>query len=113
MPEKNILTRLADAGEDAIARLSDAPGADRMLGAVNTMRDRTDELQRRLRGVDELEKRVAELERRLDALAPKSATAAARKPAAKKATTAKKSTSGAKAKSTKGSTSRSGSDSPG
>lgn len=112
-PEKNILTRLADAGEDAIARLSDAPGADRMLGAVNSMRDRTDELQRRLRGVDELEKRVAELERRLDALAPESATAAARKPAAKKATTAKKSASGAKAKPAKSSTSRAGSDSPG
>jgi phage shock protein A len=97
VPEKNILTRLADAGEDAIARLGDAPGADRMLGAVNTMRDRTDELQRRLRGVDELEKRVAELERRLDALAPKRTTAAARKPAAKKATTVKKSTTAAKA----------------
>ena len=96
-PEKNILTRLADAGEDAIARLSDAPGADRMLGAVNTMRDRTDELQRRLRGVDELEKRVAELERRLDALAPESASAAVRKPAAKKTTTAKKSTTASKA----------------
>jgi hypothetical protein len=92
---KDILTRLADAGEDAIARLSDAPGADRMLGAVNTMRDRTDELQKRLRGVDELEKRVAELERRLDALAPKPATATARKPAAKK--TAKKTTSAPKA----------------
>ena len=113
MPEKNILTRLADAGEDAIARLGDAPGADRMLGAVNMMRDRTDELQRRLRGVDELEKRVAELERRLDALAPKSATAAARKPPAKKATTAKKSASGARAESAKNSTSRADSDSPG
>ena len=112
MAGKDILTRLADAGEDAIARLSDAPGADRMLGAVNTLRDRTDEMQRRLRGVDELEKRVAELERRLDALAPKSATTAARKPAAKKATTAKKPATAAKPK-PKGSTGRSGSDSPG
>jgi len=111
MAGKDILTRLADAGEDAIARLGDAPGADRMLGAVNSMRDRTDELQKRLRGVDELEKRVAELERRLDALAPKRATTAARKPAAKKPT-AKKSASASKAK-PKGSTSRAGSDSPG
>ena len=46
MADKNILTRLADAGEDAIARLSDAPGADRMLGAVNSMRDRTDDALR-------------------------------------------------------------------
>jgi hypothetical protein len=112
MAGKDILTRLADAGEDAIARLSDAPGADRMLGAVNTLRDRTDEMQRRLRGVDELEKRVAELERRLDALAPKTATTAARKPAAKKAATAKKPATAAKPK-PKDSTGRSGSDSPG
>ena len=68
-----------------------------MLGAVSSMRDRTDELQRRLRGVDELEKRVAELERRLDALAPETASAAVRKPPAKKTTTAKKSTSATKA----------------
>ena len=98
MAGKDILTRLADAGEDAIARLSDAPGADRMLGAMNGMR------------VDELEKRVADLERRLDALAPKSTTAA-RKPAAKKPTAAKKTT--AASKTPKGSTSRSGSGSPG
>jgi hypothetical protein len=110
MAGKDILTRLADAGEDAIARLGDAPGADRMLGAVTSMRDRTDELQKRLRGVDELEKRVADLERRLDALAPKSATTA-RKPAAKKPA-AKKSASASKAK-PKGSTSRAGSDSAG
>jgi hypothetical protein len=112
MAGKDILTRLADAGEDAIARLGDAPGADRMLGAVTGLRDRTDELQRRLRGVDELEKRVADLERRLDALAPESTGTAARKPAARKTTT-KKPAAAAKPEVAKDSTSGSGADSPG
>lgn len=75
-PRKDILTRLADAGEEAIARLTDTPGADRMLGAVTSMRDRMDEMQKRIRGLDDLERRVAELERRLDAEKAKSATAA-------------------------------------
>lgn len=75
-PRKDILTRLADAGEEAIARLADTPGADRMLGAMTSMRDRMDEMQKRIRGIEDLERRVAELERRLDAEKAKSATAA-------------------------------------
>src|SRR5881398_155356 len=53
-PQKNLVTRLADAGEEAIQRLGGAPGGDRVVGAVNTLRNRVDEMQRRLRGVDEL-----------------------------------------------------------
>jgi len=65
---KDLLTMLADRGEEAIQRLSDAPGADRLLGAAQALRDRMDEMQKRLRGIDALEKRVAELEKRVDAL---------------------------------------------
>lgn len=66
--QKDLLSRLADAGEEAFQRLSEAPGADRFVGALNTMRDRVDEMQRRLLGLDALEKRVAGLEKRVDAL---------------------------------------------
>ena len=31
---KDLLSMLADRGEEAIQRLSDAPGADRVLGAA-------------------------------------------------------------------------------
>jgi hypothetical protein len=48
--------------EDAIQRLSDAPGADKLLGALNTLKDRTDELQKRVRGLEDLEKRLAAVE---------------------------------------------------
>ncbi len=68
MGGKDLLARLADAGEDAIARLAEAPGTDRIVGAVTSLRERVDELQRRVRGIDALESRVTELERRVDEL---------------------------------------------
>jgi hypothetical protein len=76
---KDLLTMLADRGEEAIQRLADAPGADRLLNAAQALRDRMDEMQKRVRGIDALEKRVAELEKRVDALSapstpPKSTT---------------------------------------
>jgi phage shock protein A len=86
---KDLLTMLADRGEEAIQRLSDAPGADRLLGAAQALRDRMDEMQKRIRGIDALEKRVAELEQKVEALSapstPKKTTTASkprtRKPA--------------------------------
>ena len=54
----DLLGRIADMSEDAIQRLSDAPGADRVLGALNMLRDRTDELQKRVRGLENLEQRL-------------------------------------------------------
>jgi hypothetical protein len=67
-PQKNLVTRLADVGEEAIQRLGGAPGGDRLVGAVNTLRNRMDEMQKRLRGLDEVEERLASVEQRLDAL---------------------------------------------
>jgi hypothetical protein len=80
-PQKDLLTRLADAGEDAINRLSDLPGASKLLDATNTLRARVDELQKRMRGIEELEQRVTALEAQLAALT-KTAKPKAAKPAA-------------------------------
>ena len=86
--QKNIVERLADIGEEAIQRIGSAPGGDRLLAAMAGTRDRLDDLQKRVRGLEELDKRVAALERRLDKVegkgktttsAPKRSTAAARK----------------------------------
>jgi hypothetical protein len=75
---KDLVARLADLSEGAIQRLSEAPGADRALQALKGLGDRVDELQRRTRGFEELEKRLTKLEKRVDSLAkPKPA----RKPA--------------------------------
>jgi hypothetical protein len=73
--QRNFVERLADVGEEAIQRLGSAPGGDRLLGAVNTMRDRVDDLQRRMRGLEQLDKRLAAVERRLDKLEGKGTTA--------------------------------------
>jgi hypothetical protein len=68
MAGKDLLSRLADAGEEAIGRLAEAPGAERLTGVANSMRDRIDELQKKVRGIDALEARVADVERRLAAV---------------------------------------------
>ena len=70
MARTDLLGRLADLSEEAIQRLSDAPGADRVISALNASRDRVDELQRRVRGLEALEQRVEALERRVAKLDP-------------------------------------------
>jgi DNA-directed RNA polymerase sigma subunit (sigma70/sigma32) len=85
--QRDLLSRLADAGEEAIQRLSKAPGGENITKALNVSRERLDELQKRVRGIEALEKRVAALEKMVDALAPQARPgkkAAAKKPAAKK-----------------------------
>ena len=62
------MERLADLGEEAIQRIGNAPGGDRVLAAMAGTRDRLDDLQKRVRGLEELDKRVATIERRLDKL---------------------------------------------
>jgi hypothetical protein len=71
---KDLFTRLAEVGEDAIQRIADMPGATKLTDAVNGLRSRVDELQRRVRGLDELERRVSVLEQRVDELAGKKPT---------------------------------------
>ena len=71
----DLLGKLAELSEEAIHRLQDAPGGDRLVGTMNTMRDRVDELQRRVRGIDELEKRLTALERKVDKLTKDAAPA--------------------------------------
>ena len=71
------MTRLADAGEEALQRLSDLPGGQRAVTAVNDLRNRVDELTKKVRGIDALEARVQELEKEVAAL--KKAKAPARR----------------------------------
>jgi hypothetical protein len=66
--QKDLLSRLADAGEAAIQRLGEVPGGERFLETVNSMRNRLDELQRRVRGLEALEQRIADLERKVERL---------------------------------------------
>jgi hypothetical protein len=87
----DLLGRLADLSEEAIQRLSDVPGADRALTAINSLRERTDELQKRVRGLERLEARIVELEKKVDKLQKGSSSTT--RSAAKKTTTTKSSSS--------------------
>ena len=91
-PQKDIITRLADAGEDAINRLADLPGGTRLVDAVHALRVRMDEMQKKVRGIDELERRVAALEEQVATLTTASKSRPAR-PSASSTSSAKKPTS--------------------
>lgn len=62
---KDLMGRLADAGEDALAKFAELPGGTRALNAFNDLRTRVDDLSRKVRGIDELEARVAKLEKQV------------------------------------------------
>lgn len=91
----DLLGKLADLSEEAIQRLSDAPGAERLVGALNTTRERVDDLQKRVRGLEELEKRLSALERKVDKLAKGSTSASS---SSRSKTTTTKSSGGSRAK---------------
>lgn len=91
MATKDLLTRLADAGEDALSRLTEKPAIDRMTAFATSTRDRLDELTKRVRGIDVLEARLTTLEKQVAALAgTKQAPARKSSPAKRKTSSTKK-----------------------
>ena len=86
--EKDLLTRLADRGEQVVGRITDLPGAKSLIDRTGALTKQVNDIQRRLRSLDPLEKRVTALEKRLEKIEGKGSSAkrpAARKPAAKAA----------------------------
>jgi plastocyanin len=84
--EKDLLTRLADRGEQVVGRITDLPGAKSLIDRTGALTKQVNDIQRRLRSLDPLEKRVTALEKRLEKIEGKGSSAkrpAARKPAAK------------------------------
>ncbi len=79
--DKDLVTRLADAGEEALGRITDLPGGTRAVNAFNDLRTRVDDLNRKVRGIDVLEARVAKLEKQVaDLKRAKPARTTTRKP---------------------------------
>lgn len=66
--EKDFVTRLTDAGEEALQRLSELPGGQKAFTAFNDLRARVDELGKKVRGIEGLEARVAKLEKEIATL---------------------------------------------
>jgi hypothetical protein len=88
---KDFLTRLADRGEQVVGRITDLPGAKQLLDKTAALAKNVDAMQKELRSLGPLQKRVASIERRLDKLEGKGTT--------RKRTTTRKTTA-AKPKST-------------
>ena len=93
--DKDVLSRLADRGEEALSKLAELPGGTKALKALNELRDRVDDLGKKVRGIDTLETRIGKLERELAALKRQAKPAATRaasraRAAAGRTTTAKK-----------------------
>jgi hypothetical protein len=89
---KDFLTRLADRGEQVVGRITDLPGAKTLVDKTAALAKSVDAMQKELRSLGPLQKRVAAIERRLDKLEGKKTTT-------RKRTTTRKTTA-AKPKST-------------
>jgi hypothetical protein len=88
--DKDILTRLADRGEQVVGRITDLPGAKAIMDSTTSLGKRLDETQKRLRSIDPLEKRITALEKRVAQLEGKGTTK--RAPAKRTAKAAPKAT---------------------
>jgi hypothetical protein len=66
--DRDVIAKLADRGEQTLAKLAELPGGSKALKGLNDLRLRVDELARKARGVDELEQRVSKLEQELASL---------------------------------------------
>lgn len=63
--QKDILSRVQDIGAEALHKLAEVPGGSKLVDMANETRTRLDEMQKKLRGLEALEKRIAKLEREL------------------------------------------------
>jgi hypothetical protein len=79
--QNDILARFTELGHEALNRLSDVPGGSKLVDMMNESKTRLDDMQKKLRGLDELEKRVAKLEQQVGVTTK---PAAKKKPAAPK-----------------------------
>jgi hypothetical protein len=67
--DKDVIARLADRGEDVLHKIADLPGGGKAVKAFNELRERVDDLGKRVRGIDALEQRLAALEKQVAKLA--------------------------------------------
>jgi hypothetical protein len=72
--QKNIVERLAGAGEEVLERIASIAAADRVVGTLGTLKERVDELQKSMRTIDRLERRLSAIEWRLTKLEGKTST---------------------------------------
>lgn len=65
---RNPLSQLASLGEEALGKLAQNPTTHRAVQSALQLKDRVDDLSKRVRGLESMDKRFAAIERRLDKL---------------------------------------------
>jgi hypothetical protein len=91
--QKDLLVRLADAGEEALSRLASSPGLERITGVISNLKEQVDALASRVRGLESLEKRVAELERKVERLSKSSGSSSRKTATTRKTSSSRKNAS--------------------
>jgi hypothetical protein len=91
--QKDLLARLADAGEEALSRLASSPGLERVTGVISNLKEQVDALASRVRGLESLEKRVAELERKVERLSKSSGSSSRKTATTRKTSSSRKNAS--------------------
>ena len=66
--QQDLLSRLADRGEQVVGRITDLPGAKQLVDRMAGLTKGLDDVQKRLRRLDPLERRVTQLEKRVQKL---------------------------------------------
>jgi polyhydroxyalkanoate synthesis regulator phasin len=94
--QTDVLTRLADAGEEVLSRLASSSGVDRVTGAVTNLKVQVDALASKVRGMEKLEKRVEDLERKVERLSKSSSSGSRKSSTARKTSTSRKTSSSKK-----------------
>ncbi|HWB23415.1 MAG TPA: hypothetical protein VG652_11085 [Gaiellaceae bacterium] len=82
MAKKTVISQLASAGEEALGKLAQNPATHKALQGALGVKDRVEKV---VRSVDGMEKRVAAIEKRLAALEKTPAKKATPRPRAKSA----------------------------
>ena len=65
MATKNPLDRLANLGEELLGKAAQNPSLSRVVQTAMQLRDRVDDLTKRVRGLEAMEKRIDQLEQRV------------------------------------------------
>jgi hypothetical protein len=81
---RNPLSQLASLGEEVLERASQNPATAKPVSYLLQLKERTDDLARRVRGLEAMERRIEQLEKRLAKVETASKPASSKpKPAAK------------------------------
>jgi polyhydroxyalkanoate synthesis regulator phasin len=83
---KSTIDRLTSLGEEVLGKASKNPTANRVVQSAMQMKERVDDLSKRVRGLEAMQKQIAQLEKRVAKLetGPKRATSSAKKKSATK-----------------------------